>query len=147
MVDGRKYVSPAYYQADSNYPNDYLELLPDQKLGNYCFFWSLDPEKYEFVPRRPGIIHSPVALIFWFDTREVFQASNCRDLESLKLSILKVVSRDLRLSKGRLSVHKIYNHGPNIFKEFTLDEIDSQALLHPYAGLRFEGEITFDEPC
>ena len=147
MVDGRKIVTPAFYLGDSVFTKEYVELLPDKKLGNYCFFWLLDPEKYEYISRRPGIVHSPVALIFWFDTREVFDADNIRDLESVKLHILKTVSRELRLSAGRVFFNKIFSHGNNIFREFSLDEIDNQSLVHPYAGLRFEGEIVFDEPC
>lgn len=145
-VDGKRFVAPGYYQADSAHPNDYLELLPDRKLGNYCFFWQLDPEKYEYIARRPGIVHSPIALIFWFHMRDVFDSSNIRDLESIKLDILRA-TRDFYLTSGRVFFNKIYNHGPNIFREFTLDEADAQALLHPYAGLRFEGEIVYDEPC
>lgn len=147
VVNGKKVVTPTYYKGDSTYTKEYVELLPDKKLGNYCFFWLLDPEKYEYISRRPGIIHSPVALIFWFDTREVFQADNVRDLEALKLEILKVISREFRLSAGRVFFNKVFSHGNNIFREFTLDEIDNQSLVHPYAGLRFEGEIVFDEPC
>lgn len=146
-VKGERVVAPAYYRSDPVHTNEYVELLPDKKLGNYCFFWLLDPEKYEYVPRRPGVIHSPVALIFWFDFRKVAEAANVRDLESIKLNILKVVSREFRLTHGRVFFNKIFSDGNNVFREFSLDEIDNQALIHPYAGLRFEGEIVFDEPC
>lgn len=145
-VNGKRHVAPGYYQADSAHPNDYLELLPDRKLGNYCFFWPLDPEKYEYVPRRPGIVHSPIALILWFHMRDVFDSSSIRDVESIKLEVLRAL-RSLYLANGRMFFNKIYSHGPNIFREFTLDEVDAQVLLHPYAGLRFEGEIVYDEPC
>lgn len=146
-VDGRRIITPAYYKGDAIWSKEYIELLPDKKLGNYCFFWLLDPEKYEYISRRPGIIHSPVALIFWMDLREVTGSSSIRNLEALKLEILRVVSRDFRLSSGRVFFNKIYNHGNNVFREFSLDEVDNQCLVHPYAGFRFEGEIVFDEPC
>lgn len=147
VVRDNRVVVPAFYQGDSINHKEYVELLPDKKLGNYCFFWLLDPEKYEYVSRRPGIIHSPIALIFWMDLRTVFDELNNRNMEQIKLQILRIISRELTLHGGRIYFNRIFNHGNNIFREFSLDEVDNQSLVHPYAGLRFEGEIVFDEPC
>ena len=35
----------------------------------------------------------------------------------------------------------------NIYRGYSLSEIDNQYLMHPFAGLRFDGILEFDEIC
>jgi hypothetical protein len=41
----------------------------------------------------------------------------------------------------------VWEKAENIFKGFTLDEIESQFLMQPYCGWRFEGIIEISTEC
>ena len=41
----------------------------------------------------------------------------------------------------------IYELAENVYRGFTLDEIDNQFLMHPFGGFRFEGVLSVNQPC
>jgi len=144
MIENKKYFSPNVYNGIAN---DYISLLPDSQIGNFSFFWLEDPNSVEWVPKQEGVIKSNFSLIFWFDLRRVYNQANNRDTETLKLEIMKVLNGGFWLKNGRVKVNKIYEEAENIYRGFTLDEIDNQFLMHPFAGFRIDGELSIEEPC
>lgn len=145
-INGRSYKLPAIYLPERPGSNDYRMLAPDDKLGNYSFFWLMDPKRYEWVPRMQGRNKAPFALIFWVDLRKVRKTNGVRDLLDLEEKTLKVI-KEITPPAGALRIANIYRLPENIFREFTLDETINQFLMHPYGGFRFEGELIYDEPC
>jgi hypothetical protein len=51
------------------------------------------------------------------------------------------------LTGGRIILNRIYERAENIYRGYTLSEIDNQFLMHPFAGFRFDGILEFDELC
>lgn len=130
--------------------NDYIEVSPDSKIGNFCFFEVADPEKIDWAFHQLMDIETPFSLIFWFDTRRVFNEETCRDLSHLKNDILTLLNGRSGLilqSKGHYIFNRIYERAENIYRGYTLSEIDNQYLMHPYAGLRFDGILRIAQPC
>lgn len=130
--------------------NDYIEVTPDSKIGNFCFFEVNDPENVEWAYRELMDIETPFSLIFWFDTRRVFGEASNRDISHLKNDILTLLNGRNGLvlhSGGRLRINRIYERAENIYRGYTLSEIDNQYLMHPFAGLRFDGVIKMHQPC
>ena len=125
----------------------YINVFPDQELGNFSFFQIEDPQDLVSDTRRPSLIKIKYSLIFWANLDSIFQDKKDRNTEALKLQILQLLSQGLFLNNGRISVKTIFEKAENIYKEYSLKEVDSQFLMQPYYGLRFEGEIKYDKFC
>lgn len=139
---------PAIYRGREGFiKNEYLSLFPDSKIGNFSFFWFPDPQRINWEDRSQSIINAPFSLIFWFDLRKVFETEINRNKEGLKAQILNVLSRELFLSEGHIQIDKSYELAENIYRDFTISEVDNQFLMHPYAGFRFDGTLTYTQPC
>lgn len=149
-VGDRRIVTPNVYCGGWNGrgANDYIEVSPDSKIGNFAFF---DVEEPQIV--TPGVfardIKAPFALVVWFDLTRVYNSATNRNTEKLKADILKVLSGRTGwvLSSGRITINKIYERAENIYRGYSLNEIDNQFLMHPYGGFRFEGILQFEELC
>lgn len=147
QIDGRNYYLPAIYAGDTARPNEYLELSPDARIGNFSFFWMLEPQRLTWRPKIRGTIRDPFALIFWFDLRKVYGKKDNRNIALLEAEVLSVLNGGFPLPTGSLHIDKIYHLPETIYREFTLSAVDNQFLMHPYAGFRLEGELVYEEPC
>lgn len=152
VVEGKKYVTPAVYTGSiaGQGNNDYIPVLPDSNIGNFSFFLMDDPEQLDWEPYRQMGTTTPFSLIVWFDLRRVFNSATNRNTEKLKAQILYVLNgrtSGWHLNGGHITINKVWERAENIYKGFTLDEIDNQFLMHPYGGFRFDGTITIDTPC
>ena len=134
QIEGRTLYLPAIYTGDGLNPNEYIELSPDSQIGNFSFFWMLDPQRLSWMPKIPGVVKAPFALIFWFDLRRVYKVKDNRNIMSLEAEVLRVLNGKFKITSGSLSINRIYHLAENIYREFTLTEIDNQFLMHPYAG-------------
>lgn len=147
QIDGKNLYLPAVFIGDAHNPNEYIELSPDSQIGNFCFFWLLDPQRITWRPKIPGTIRSPFALIFWIDLRRVYDERDNRNIMSLEAEVLRTLNGGFRMPLGSIRIDKIYHLAEDIYREFTLSEVDNQFLMHPYAGFRLEGELIYEEPC
>jgi hypothetical protein len=149
-IEGKRIVTPNVYCGGWNGhgPNDYIEVSPDAKIGNFSYFEVDDPQTIDPEPWARQI-KAPFGLIVWFDLTRVYGSRTNRNTEKIKSDILHILNgrADWHLSHGRIVINKIYERAENIYKGYTLSEIDNQFLMHPFAGLRFEGLLEFDELC
>lgn len=149
-INGKRVITPNVYCGGWNGhgPNDYIEVSPDSKIGNFSFFEIDDPQTIDAGPWAREI-KAPFGLIVWFDLTRVYDAADNRNTEKLKAEILRVLNgRDgWHLSHGRILINKIYERAENIYRGYTLTEIDNQFLMHPFAGFRFDGLLEFAELC
>jgi hypothetical protein len=149
-INGKKVITPNVYCGGwkNHGENDYIEVSPDSKIGNFSFFEVEDPQT---ITHGPWIreFKVPFGLIVWFDLRLVYGSLTNRNTEKLKAEVLKVLNgRDgWHLTQGRIVVEKIYERAENIYKGYSLNEIDNQFLMHPYGGFRIEGYLEYEELC
>lgn len=143
MIGGKRYYTPNIHIGG----NEYMEVSPSDDLGNFSFFVLDDPQTMQWIPGQQGRLRTTYSLIVWLDMRRVPGEDDGRDTESVKAEILHVLNGGFRLRSGSIDVTKIYELAENIYRGFTLDEVDNQFLMHPYAGFRFEGEMIINEPC
>ena len=142
MANGKSKKFPATYSTASEYES----VFPDDARGNYSFFEISDPVKIDYSLKLP-IIKANGFLIFWFNTLSVYPDNNRLYIEDIKFDILKAIST-IRLSPGnRIQVSNIYEKPENIFKGYDISQIDSQYLMQPYYGLKFEIELTTRALC
>lgn len=126
--------------------NDYKEVTPDANIGNFCFFWVDDPQD---ITQEKGVsfgISTTFSVIFWLDYRKIFNA-NTRNREAVKRQIMDVFNGGFWLKGGRIEINRVYELAENIYKGFSLDEIDNQFLMQPYGGFRFEGNLSIGASC
>lgn len=150
MMNGKKIVTPNVYCGGWNGhgENDYIETSPDSKIGNFAFFEIEDPQTIDAGPWARQI-KATFGLIVWFDLTRVYNTATNRNTEKLKAQILRVLNgrAGWHLTGGRIIINRIYERPENIYRGYTLSEIDNQFLMHPYAGFRFDGILEYDELC
>ena len=149
-INGKRVITPNVYCGNWNGhgPNDYIEVSPDSKIGNFSFFWIDDPQTIDAGPWA-RTIKTPFSLIVWFDLRQVYNAAANRNTEKLKADILRVLDgrAGWHLPDGHILTTRIYEQNENIYRGFTLSEIDNQYLMHPFGGFRIDGILEYDELC
>lgn len=149
QLQGKTIITPNVYCGQWNgFPNDYIEVSPDSNIGNFSFFEIEDPQTITVSPWDREIT-APFALIVWFDLRKVYGEYDNRNTEYLKAQILRTLNgrEGWHMKTGRIVLNRIYERPENIYRGYTLSEIDNQYLMHPYGGFRFEGELHFEELC
>lgn len=150
MVDGKRIVTPNVYCGGwkGHGPFDYTEVSPDSKIGNFSFFEIEDPQTIDAGP-WDRTIKTPFGLVFWLDLRRVYGTETNRNLEYLKAQVLRLLAgrTGWHLPSGRIVTARIYDRVENIYRGYTLSEIDNQFLMHPFAGFRIDGLLEYDELC
>lgn len=150
MMNGKNIITPNVYCGgwQGHGPNDYIEVSPDSKIGNFSFFEVEDPQTIDAGPWAREV-SAPFALIVWFDLTRVYGVADNRNTERLKAEILHVLNgrAGWHLTEGRITINRIYERAENIYRGYTLSEIDNQFLMHPFSGFRFEGVLEFNELC
>ena len=142
MVEGRKYYTPNVYAKNG----EYISLVPDNtELGNYCFFVLDEPQVVSVPMGLQNRLKAPFALVVWVDMRTV-ENKDARNTEYVKEQLLKTIRRAW-LRHGAVSVERVYQRAENVFDGYSLDEVDNQFLMQPFAGLRITGELIVDEEC
>ena len=143
MKDGMRYYTPnVYYGRD-----EYIQLLPDNRdLGNYCFFVMEEPQTVTYPMGIQNRVRAPFSLIVWVDMRTVGATYDDRNTEQLKEQVLKTIKRGW-IKHGAVTVEKVYERAENVFQGYSLDEVDNQYLMSPFAGFRLTGEMQIDEEC
>lgn len=149
-LNGNRIITPNVYCGGwkGHGPNDYIEVSPDSKIGNFSFFEIDDPQTIDAGPWAREI-RSPFSLIVWFDLTRIYDEADNRNTERLKADVLRVLNgrTGWHLSDGRITINRIYERCENIYRGYTLSEIDNQFLMHPFSGFRFEGVLEFAELC
>lgn len=150
MMNGKRIVTPNVYCGGWNGhgPNDYIEVSPDSKIGNFTFFEIEDPQTITPGPWAREI-KTPFGLIVWVDLTRVYNTDTNRNTERLKADILHVLNgrAGWHLTNGRIVVNRIWERVENIYKGYTLSEIDNQFLMHPFWGMRVDGLLEYNELC
>ncbi len=149
-INGKKIIYPSVYCGGWNGhgDNDYIEVSPDSRIGNFAFFEVEDPQTVD-AGTWARQIKAPFSIIIWLDLTRVYGTATNRNTEYLKAKVLRLLGgrNGWHLTEGRVVINRIYERAENIYRGYTLSEIDNQYLMHPYCGMRFEGLLIYDELC
>ncbi len=130
---------PAWFMDGEDYEN----LLPDDRKGNYSFFTVEDNQSVESAPGRPARVSGVCSLVVWLDQRSL---SNTWSKEAARNAILGVLT-NLNVFDGHLQVRSIFERPEAVFSGFTLDEVENQYLTYPYCGFRFVCDYSIRQDC
>lgn len=140
--DSRPYIYPGVHIDNGEYVN----VFPDDTLKNFSFFIIEDPQNL-IVDLSQSKATVKYALIIWVDLDVIFSGAKDRNSEAIKEQVLEVLATKTFLTIGRISVERVYEQAENIYKGYNIKEIESQFLMQPYYGFRFEGELTYEKLC
>lgn len=144
-VNDKRLYTPNIYKGNDQYE----QLLPDDRLGCFSFFVLHEPQEIMNRMQLEVRIKTPFSLIVWVDMRKVEKAMQLpdeRNTEYIKEQVLSCIATSF-LKKGSVSVARIYEKAENVFDGFSLDEVDNQFLMSPFAGFRFYGEMIVTNDC
>lgn len=142
MPNGAKYYTPNVYVGG----NEYELIAPDSGFGNYSFFTLEEPQSVDWYVGETSTLKAPFNLIVWVDMRTIEEARE-RNTEWIKQQVLRALNGGFLHRYSSININKIYERAENVFAGFTLDEIDNQFLMHPFAGFRFSGEMKIKDDC
>lgn len=145
VIDGKRIYTPNVYKGNDQYE----VLLPDDRMRCFSFFVLSEPQEMLNRVQNEIRIKAPFSLIVWFDLRvveKVLQLPDERNTEQAKEQILGVLNTAFP-KKGSFTVQRIYERAENVFEGFTLDEVQNQFLMSPFAGFRFYGELIVTNDC
>ena len=145
VIDGKRIYTPNVYKGNDQYE----VLLPDDRMRCFSFFVLSEPQEMLNRVQNEIRIKAPFSLIVWFDLRvveKVMQLPDERNTEQVKEQILGVLNTAFP-KKGSFTVQRIYERAENVFEGFTLDEVQNQFLMSPFAGFRFYGELIVNNDC
>lgn len=142
-INGKRYYTPNVFVGGK----EYEDIEPDTRyLGNYSFFTLDEPQELSHEVGENTHLKAPFSLIVWCDLRKVGMDAE-RNTEAVKQELLQCLHGSVWMRHGHFKLTKVWEKAENIFKGFTLDEIDSQFLMQPYCGWRFEGIIEISTEC
>lgn len=142
IINGKRYYSPNIYIGN----NEYELIAPDSGFGNYSFFVLDDPQDVSWVVGETSKFKVPFSVIFWVDMRTIDNVDE-RNTEYVKQQITRILNGGLWLRHGSIKIEEIFERAENVFKGFTLDEVDNQFMMHPYCGWRFSGTMSVSDNC
>jgi hypothetical protein len=139
----------AYTGSITNGTNDYVNVLPDQRHGNYCYWEVSDPVEYDNINRNFSTSFN-FKISFWFDWKDIFgdPAYKAASIEEVKLIILNVLAG--AQYTRQVETYKVYEDANSIFQNFTNQgyissydhkQLQGQFLMKPFGGLAFSGTI------
>lgn len=150
MINGKRVITPNVYCGGwkNHGVNDYIEVSPDSKIGNFSFFEIDDPQTITGDVWSKDI-RTPFRLIFWFDLRRVYGKAANRNIEKMKAEVLQVLEgrAGWHLKEGHITIARFYEKIENIYRGYTLSEIDNQFLMHPFGGFAIDGVLEYPELC
>lgn len=120
----------------------YEQIMPCEELGNFSFFYLRDPQT--FGAKDKNLVKSPFSLVIWYNLTEVSPEYDERNTEQIKGQIMGALNA-LRLPY--LQIQKIWEKPTNVFADFSYDPTSNQFLMHPFTGLRIDGELMARMDC
>lgn len=133
LADGSRKVYPDWpLEGD-----EYVQLLPDDRVGGLAFFYLEEPMEHRYDERW----RSRFNLIVWGDMREVSPSE--RNIEMAKEQVLRAV----RLSRAWVEVEDVYERPSSVWRGFDVSEVDARLMMQPFFALRVMGYFYIDPPC
>lgn len=130
METGRKYDIPKVWIGG----NEYMNILPNDFLKGQAFFVLTGEEDVKvFNPSTDMDIEVSVSLIIWVNTSQIPGHVQGPSIANLKADVLELIGSADHVLKIKSFTDQ---DAEEIFDGFTIDDIDTQYLMLPYAGLR-----------
>ena len=145
-IKEKVWVMPACFTGKGN---DYENVQPNDKWGNFSFFHVTEPQEVVWTPNQLSQISTPFGIIFWYDLRKIFPESAAeRNTEKVKDTILRALQLKIKLQAGRYEILKIFERPESVYREYPgILQLENQFMLHPFGCIRLDGILTIRQDC
>ena len=143
QTDNDRFTYPAVYTG----AGDYMSVLPNDTIGNFCWFDIYDPQRVINISPKHNQLSVNGAIIFWYDLTTIYADDSHLYTEEIKNEVLKALTSNILPNTGKIEIDEIYERFENIYKGYSTETVGKQYFLHPYAGLRIEFTLTLKELC
>lgn len=125
---------------------DYQNVMPDDRLGNYCFF-DIDPDSdfSEWNKNRGYLLRSTFGLVFWFNLETIYPDSLASEVETVKAEVLDALTA-MNLRRGSFTIDQVSDNAEGVFRRYGAKGYQEKYMLHPYGALRFSGQLILRNP-
>ena len=114
--------------------NEYMNVLPNDFLIGQAFFYVTDDEKQMESDLQFGsTFRTEVSLIIWVNTASMPGHTTGPSIAKLKKEINEILNDHISVSKIESMTDQ---DAESVFNGFTIEDVDTQYLMLPYAGLR-----------
>jgi hypothetical protein len=140
------YSFPGIYIGNGK-PNDYFEAVPNDRVGNFCFWDIQQPyEAREMVRQEQIKMTARGGVVFWVDLSTIYTLETGRALDYVKAEVWRELMF-CKTTKGTFRPEVIHESWTDIYNGYSLTEADGQFLMHPYGAFRIDGEFQFSTLC
>lgn len=126
---------------------EFVDVRPDEHLGNYSFFDIPDDQDIEDLRGQQSRLTTEFGLVFFFDLRTVYGSDwETRTNENVKADVLQVL-RTASTPTAAFRLTRLTDRAENVYRGYTLEEAKEQFTARPYGIFRISGEIKYYESC
>lgn len=145
-VEGKEYFSPNVpVQSSTN--REYLEMFPDDNLGNFVFWDVKDGEKAANFPGEYYFLTAKCGLVFWGNLEKIYPTTHrTKTIENVKREVRDVLT-NINIISGEFLHGECWERAENIYPGYTHREVKDQFLMLPYVGFRIDCEVRIRVVC
>lgn len=144
LRDTARVLYPAIYTGSGE---EYLSMLPDEHLGRYTWWDIEDPQPMDWQKNQLIFHRVRFGLVLWGDIRSIYPADHeARTTEHIKAEVLSLLNRSAWPNVS-LRVEEIWERSENVYRGYTVSEVENQFEMRPYFALRFAGEMKYHAQC
>ena len=146
-------IYPSVY-AGKNINHEYVSVLPDERFGaevpirGFSFF-EVGPAKIDSANiHAPSKYSAEGGVVFWFNLEKVLgDSSEYRNWDKVIDDIIKALRKSSKGFNGQLLPNGYTKKDSEIYKGYTLRDIEQKFLMSPFAGVRINCSLIFDDIC
>ncbi len=140
-IEGKVKKVPKVYTA----AGEYLNVLPNDFLQAQSFIRADGPEEWEQFNRFEGSMKSrKLDVIFWVNLKEINPAKDYIFIDELKTEVEGILS----IHPAVASMNEYYDERiEDVFEGYSIEDVATQYLMWPYAGMRFNLTVNYPEVC
>ena len=147
MVNDKPYIFPATFESNVKDP---IPLMPGDVWGAYCF-WIKDGEaKFElkdnFPPRVAMTVYN-VSCLFYMDIKKIDNVHTYKETKSKLIEDIFHFFENVHINGQLVPLKFIEDDITEVFKGFTIDQIDNKWKMYPKWACRMDFELTLWGDC
>lgn len=150
--DGRTVYYPAYPANDAVWGKEYIQLWPDEHLGNFCFFELRDEQIVTNWGKR-DMAHNTyrfgASLIFSFSLKKIYGGETWKSATPANVvNEVFVLGLATFANVGvSISADRYYHNTENVYRGYTHNEVKNQFNMRPYGCFRIDLEVNYLPGC
>ena len=129
-----------FYPAVAIDNDEYLELFPDSKLGNFVYM-DFKRQYIKDIGTKTLRATYEIGLVFWFDFTDIYgDDSSIKTSENVKYDVLSAI-KSYSWKTSKIRVLGFQDKVEDIYNGYFYEELEEQSHSRPYGGFRLNLEV------